>query len=85
MVRGLLGILVVDDFPPWRVWVRGMLQARPEWKIIGEACDGLEAVYLARELWGLWKIAWPVQIARRARINISGGPVAENGLGSVIS
>jgi DNA-binding NarL/FixJ family response regulator len=27
-----------------------MLQARPEWKVIGEACDGLEAVQRTTEL-----------------------------------
>lgn len=45
-----LRILVVDDFAEWRVRVRSMLQARPEWKVIGEACDGLEAVQRTTEL-----------------------------------
>lgn len=45
-----LRILVVDDFAEWRVRVRSMLQARPEWQVIGEACDGLEAVQQTTEL-----------------------------------
>jgi CheY-like chemotaxis protein len=43
-------ILVVDDYEGWRDQVRLLLQARPEWEIISEASDGLEAVQKAREL-----------------------------------
>jgi DNA-binding NarL/FixJ family response regulator len=43
-------ILVADDFLEWRVRIRSILQARPEWQIIGEACDGLEAVQMVAEL-----------------------------------
>jgi DNA-binding NarL/FixJ family response regulator len=43
-------ILIVDDFEPLRSWVRSILQAHPEWKIVGEACDGAEAVQKATEL-----------------------------------
>jgi len=43
-------ILVVDDFEPWRRTVFSLLQARPEWKVICEASDGLEAVQKAEEL-----------------------------------
>jgi DNA-binding NarL/FixJ family response regulator len=46
----LLGILVVDDFAPWRIRVRAMLQTRPEWQVVGEACDGLEAVWKTMDL-----------------------------------
>ena len=42
-------VLIVDDFAPWRAEVRRILAARPEWKIVGEACDGLEAVQKATE------------------------------------
>lgn len=45
-----LRILVADDFAEWRVRVRSMLQTRPEWRVIGEACDGLEAVRRTTEL-----------------------------------
>ena len=44
-----LSILVVDDFVPWRVQARSLLQQRPGWQIV-EACDGLEAVHKAAEL-----------------------------------
>jgi DNA-binding NarL/FixJ family response regulator len=37
-------ILVVDDFAPWRAQLRSLLSAHPEWKVIGEASDGQEAV-----------------------------------------
>jgi DNA-binding NarL/FixJ family response regulator len=43
-------ILVVDDFPEWRSFMGTLLDLTPEWKIIGEAADGAEAVRKAREL-----------------------------------
>ncbi|HZS97402.1 MAG TPA: response regulator transcription factor [Terriglobales bacterium] len=43
-------ILVVDDFEPWRSQIREILQARPEWTIVSEACDGPEAVQKATAL-----------------------------------
>lgn len=43
-------ILVVDDFEPWRSKIREILQARPEWTIVSEACDGPEAIQKATEL-----------------------------------
>ena len=42
-------VLVADDLPVWRVAVRHLLEARPEWQVI-EACDGREAVEKATEL-----------------------------------
>jgi DNA-binding NarL/FixJ family response regulator len=43
-------ILIVDDFEPWRRFLCSYLQPFPEWKIIGQASDGLEAVEKSREL-----------------------------------
>jgi len=43
-------ILVADDYERWRGQVRSLLQARPEWQIIAEACDGPETVQKAEEL-----------------------------------
>jgi DNA-binding NarL/FixJ family response regulator len=43
-------ILVVDDFAPWRDRLRSLLTVRPEWSIIGEACDGHEAIQKASEM-----------------------------------
>jgi len=37
-------ILVVDDYEPWRRFISSTLQQFPELQLIGEACDGLEAV-----------------------------------------
>ena len=42
--------LVVDDFEPFRRFVCTALQARPEWQVIDEAADGLQAVRKAEEL-----------------------------------
>jgi DNA-binding NarL/FixJ family response regulator len=43
-------VLVVDDHEPFRRFVRTALSVQPELQIIGEACDGLEAVQKAVEL-----------------------------------
>jgi DNA-binding NarL/FixJ family response regulator len=43
-------VLVVDDYKDWRDRVRVLLQAQPEWQVICEASDGLEAVLKAEEL-----------------------------------
>lgn len=43
-------ILIVDDFPSWRQFVATMLQDRAEYRIVGEASDGAEAVRKSAEL-----------------------------------
>ena len=43
-------ILLADDFAPWRSQVRSFVQRETEWKIVFEACDGLEAVQKTVEL-----------------------------------
>ena len=45
-----LTILVVDDEKMVRSALQRLLSARPEWKIVGEATDGRDAVSKAREL-----------------------------------
>jgi DNA-binding response OmpR family regulator len=43
-------ILVADDYEGWRCKVCQLLQAHPEFQVIGEASDGSEAVQKAAEL-----------------------------------
>jgi DNA-binding NarL/FixJ family response regulator len=43
-------ILVVDDNEPWRRMVLTLLQEQPNWLVIGEASDGLEAVQRSKQL-----------------------------------
>ena len=43
-------ILLVDDFEPFRRFVRMSLQARAEFRIVGEALDGMEAIQKAKDL-----------------------------------
>jgi len=49
-VASLFRILLVEDFEPFRRFVRVALQARPEFDVIGEALDGLEAIQKAKDL-----------------------------------
>ena len=42
--------MVVDDFEPFRGFVRTALQANAEWQIVAEASDGLQAVQKAEQL-----------------------------------
>jgi DNA-binding NarL/FixJ family response regulator len=46
----VMRILVVDDFEPWRHFVRLELQKQPTLQVVGETSDGLGAVRKAQEL-----------------------------------
>ena len=43
-------ILLVDDYEPWRRFVRSILEPQEQWQIVGEAADGLDAIQKARKL-----------------------------------
>ena len=42
-------ILVVDDFKPWRRYIRGLLEQRTDLLVVAEAADGIEAIAKACE------------------------------------
>src|SRR6478736_6981716 len=42
-------ILVVDDYEPFRDFVRSTLGEKSKWRIVAEVSDGLEAVHKAEE------------------------------------
>ncbi len=42
--------MIADDHPIFRDGLRRLLEAEPGLKVIGEACDGADAVKLARQL-----------------------------------
>ncbi|HKW63268.1 MAG TPA: response regulator [Candidatus Acidoferrum sp.] len=46
----VIRILVADDFVPWRRLVSSIVQKEPEWRVVCETSDGLEAVQKAEEL-----------------------------------
>ena len=46
----MISVLLVDDYAEWLRQGRSVLQARPEWQVISEASDGLEAVEKAERL-----------------------------------
>jgi DNA-binding NarL/FixJ family response regulator len=43
-------VLIVDDFAGWRSFLHTHLKPYPEFQIVGEACDGEDAIRKAREL-----------------------------------
>jgi len=43
-------ILAVEDFEPWRRFISSMVEQEPQFRIICEVSDGLEAVQKAKEL-----------------------------------
>lgn len=43
-------ILIVDDHPVFRSGLRRLLESEPDFAVVGEASNGVEAVTLAREL-----------------------------------
>jgi DNA-binding NarL/FixJ family response regulator len=50
LATSIIRALVVDDYDPWRRFFCSALQKQPEYKVIGEASDGLEAVQQAQQL-----------------------------------
>jgi DNA-binding NarL/FixJ family response regulator len=48
--QSIVGVLVVDDYEPFRRFVCSTLTGRQHLKIVDEASDGLEAVHKAEEL-----------------------------------
>ena len=46
----LVRILLVEDFEPFRRFIRSQLQPRLDLEVIAEASDGLEAVHVAEQL-----------------------------------
>jgi DNA-binding NarL/FixJ family response regulator len=46
---GLVRILLADDHTIVRHGLRRMLEERPEWQVVAEACDGREAIRLAEQ------------------------------------
>lgn len=43
-------VLIVDDFAPWHSLIKTQLELETEWRIIGSALDGLDAVQKTAEL-----------------------------------
>jgi two-component system, NarL family, nitrate/nitrite response regulator NarL len=43
-------IVIADDHPIFRDGLKRLLESEHEFRVVGEACDGLEAVNLARKL-----------------------------------
>jgi DNA-binding NarL/FixJ family response regulator len=49
-MSGTQFVIVVDDFEPFRKFIRTTLKARPDIQVIAEVSDGLEAVRKSEEL-----------------------------------
>jgi DNA-binding NarL/FixJ family response regulator len=50
MSKDPVRILVADDFEPFRGFIRSLFQQRPDFVLVGEVSDGLEALRCAQEL-----------------------------------
>jgi two-component system nitrate/nitrite response regulator NarL len=72
-------IVIADDHPIFRDGLRRLLEAESDLKVIGEACDGAEAVKMARQLKPdilLLDLAMPRMPGLEALREISSGPAA---------
>ena len=43
-------VLAVEDYKPWRDYICSLLQTKPEFRVVSDLADGLEAVQKAEEL-----------------------------------
>ena len=43
-------VLVVEDYKLWRDYICSLLQTKPEFRVVSDLADGLEAVQKAKEL-----------------------------------
>jgi CheY-like chemotaxis protein len=48
--KSMVSVLIVDDYEPWRHFMRSSLQQWPGLQVVGEASNGLEAVQKSRHL-----------------------------------
>ncbi len=74
-------ILLADDHPIFRDGLRRLLEAEPDLKVVGEACDGAEAVKMARQLKPdimLLDLAMPRTPGLEALREMSSGPVSNS-------
>ena len=72
-------ILLADDHPIFRDGLRRLLEAEPDLKVVGEACDGAEAVKMARQLKPdimLLDLAMPRTPGLEALREMSAGPAS---------
>lgn len=46
----MTSILLVDDYEPWRRFIRTMVEKQPTMQVVGETSDGMDAVQIAHEL-----------------------------------
>jgi two-component system, NarL family, nitrate/nitrite response regulator NarL len=47
--KSLVRVLIADDFPAWRNFVRLEVKHKKSWQIVSEASDGVEAIQKACE------------------------------------
>jgi DNA-binding NarL/FixJ family response regulator len=76
-------IVIADDHPIFRDGLRRLLEAEPDLKVVGEACDGAEAVKLARQLKPdilLLDLAMPRHPGLEALREMSSGAAGSNGV-----
>ena len=74
-------ILLADDHPIFRDGLRRLLEAEPDLKVVGEACDGAEAVKMARQLKPdimLLDLAMPRTPGLEALREMSSGPASNS-------
>jgi DNA-binding NarL/FixJ family response regulator len=50
MTEHRIGVLIADDHPVVRAGLQGMLEGQPDFKVVGEAQDGEEAVVMTERL-----------------------------------
>jgi two-component system nitrate/nitrite response regulator NarL len=74
-------ILIADDHPIFRDGLKRLLESEPDFKVVGEACDGVEAVKLVRQLKPeilLLDLAMPRRPGLEALREMNSGPASSS-------